>query len=129
MSIWDLEDLSNGKSTHFVVVQDKQGSTTIAEMLPLAPNEGDIWESEASGRKYPNSWKIEIPSLNARLYAKTTLPGQEILFSPLVEMGPEICRNPQAGTQHNAQAAFTLKGTYKGQEVTGLGHMELVGGW
>lgn len=124
--IWKEEDGEAEQS--FASVLSPEGANITADVVPLAKNASDIWESPVSGRKYNNKWIIEIPSLDTKLEVETTKHGHEMLSSAAMAR-PEGQQKPLHGLEHNMQTPANAKGIFQGKEVTGICHMELVGGW
>jgi predicted secreted hydrolase len=126
VTVWDI--LHEGKESAFATILNPGGAITTAEIVPLGNKADQVWVSPDSGRKYPNHWVVEIPSLDISLEVTTTKPGQEVLSESACKR-PQGCMNPDNGLQHNYQSAATVKGTFQGEKVTGFSHMEHVGGW
>src|SRR6201996_6885391 len=59
---------------------DAQGEAQFLSASEFSLSPGDIWQSAASGARYPLAWKISIPCLQLELSERTSLRNQE-LFS------------------------------------------------
>ncbi len=87
---------------HFLRVQD----------FSLAP--AGIWQSPASGDRYPLSWSISIPSLQLQLTEHAALKNQE--FFTNTRISPTYW-----------EGAVTYEGQLHSQPVQGIGYLEMTG--
>ena len=78
--------------------------------LNLMPGK-DVWKSELTKAEYPVSWDIEIPEYDARLHVKSPMKDQEMVFTAI----------------NYWEGPIEVSGVIKGQNVSGVGFMELNG--
>lgn len=113
VSLWDI--VSDGAPENsWATVLSPDGVVTIAPMEPLVDYEDDFWESPETGNRYPTSYMVEIPSLDASIKVKVfeNLPGQEAV---------------SAVGYNRYEAHSDCEGTFMGEPVTGFCCVELVG--
>ncbi len=115
ISLWGMVVDSSGNENAWATVLHPDGSQIVVAVEPLSLGESDYWFSEKSGQTYPTRWTVKIPSLEACL---------EVIPSPRKQ---EIVS--QFELLHKYEGASSVKGTYKGEEVTGYCYVELVGPW
>ncbi len=115
ISLWGTEEDSSGNENAWATVLQTDGTQIVVAVEPLSIGASDYWLSEKSGQTYPTRWTVKIPSLDAVL---------EVIPSPREQ---EIVS--QFELLHKYEGASSVKGTYKGQEVTGYCYVELVGSW
>lgn len=115
LSLWDMNNETYGKNNAWATVQHPDGtqSTCMVEILKLSAS--DFFESEESKQVYPTKWVVKIPDLQAELEIKSLIKEQEIVSSiPFL---------------HKYEGASSIKGTYKGEGITGYCYVELLGDW
>jgi predicted secreted hydrolase len=74
----------------------------------------DYWTSPASGSRYPNRWRLSIPSRRLSFLLVPTMPNQELV------------------TERSTQVTYwegevTVSGTVGDRPMTGQGYVELTG--
>ncbi|MBV9404189.1 MAG: hypothetical protein JO211_02525 [Acidobacteriaceae bacterium] len=74
----------------------------------------EIWQSPASGARYPITWKISIPSLDLQLTETTPLKSQEL--SSRANVAPSYW-----------EGAVTYSGQIHARPITGVGYLEMTG--
>jgi len=82
---------------------------------PFKEGESDYYYNPVAKQEYPAHWNIDIPKIDAKLEVTPFRKEQDIasVFAPLSKY-EGVCR---------------VKGTYKGQAVTGTALVELIGQW
>ena len=94
--------VDSGNRAHFLAASD-------IEFSPSA-----IWQSPASGARYPLAWTVAVPSLGLDLNEKTALKNQE-LFSA------------RGVSPAYWEGAVTYDGHIRAQTVKGVGYLEMTG--
>lgn len=74
---------------------------------------GRVWQSEATGARYPVEWRIEVPGESLDLRVTPAVDGQELT-------------GPRSGVSY-WEGAIDVGGTRAGQPVSGRGYLELTG--
>jgi len=124
---WFSIQLENGEELMLYQIRRQDGSkdplskgTWVLEKagIPLQANDftieaTDQWKSPLKG-KYPASWKITIPKLEAVLEVRPQVKDQELRLSALSEFS-------------YWEGTCKVEGIVKGQKVTGYGYTELTG--
>lgn len=107
VAVWDVV---GDRERCWANIMQPDGTLTIADVEPLSENSSDPWVSDKSGITWPSKYTLKIPGVEAELLVGVTAPGQETLLD----------YNRMEGVIH-------VTGTYKGQEVTGVGYAEIIG--
>lgn len=115
ISLWDMRDITHETNYAWATILHPDGSQTVAAMEPLTESASDYWTSTESGQKYPTHWIVKIPDLDAALEVTSVIKEQEIVS--------------QVPFLNKYEGASTVKGTYKGKEITGYCYVELLGIW
>lgn len=110
LGLWDI--YLYGKRSSFVTTVQPDGSQLVANVKPLAESADDYWTSP-TGQRYPTSWVVEIPDLDAKLVVKAIKKEQEV---------PSVLFPKYEGLAD-------ISGTYKGKPMTGYTLVEMVGNW
>lgn len=113
ISLWCA--VNNGVETSWATVMHPDGTQTVTYAEPFSKGESDYWLSEKSGQYYPTKWIIELPEFEARLEVTPSPKHQEI-----VSVIPAL---------HKYEGASAVIGSYRKEEITGYGYVELVGNW
>ncbi len=84
-------------------------------VIPFKRGESGYYYNAASKQEYPSHWHIEIPKINTKLEITPFKKEQDIasVFTPLSKY----------------EGVGSVRGTYKGKEVTGTALVELIGSW
>ena len=93
---------------------DARGMSHFLSAADFLLSPGEIWQSVASGARYPIAWRIGIPCLQLELSEKTSLPNQE-LFSK------------ESVTPAYWEGAVTYSGRIHSKPVEGVGYLEMTG--
>lgn len=82
---------------------------------PFKQGESEYYYNPAAKQEYPSHWHIDIPKIDAKLEITPFKKEQDIasVFAPLSKY----------------EGVCSVKGTYKGKEVTGTALVELIGAW
>jgi predicted secreted hydrolase len=98
-----------GKITNLasLISPSRQSHYSQVDFIPL----GEVWQSSKTGTEYPLSWKIIIPEIKAEIEVSPLVQEQEMIFGPI----------------NYWEGGLEVKGRIGGQEVSGVGFMELVG--
>ena len=99
-----LDPLSAGT----LVAEDGSARSLGADEIRIEPR--GSWRSPASGRGYPSSWRLAVPSAELQLEVEPLLAGQELRHSFVYWEG-----------------AVEARGTAAGSPVGGRGYVELTG--
>ncbi|NCB74343.1 MAG: hypothetical protein EOM51_06350 [Clostridia bacterium] len=112
ISVWDVV-VNDKKENCWATVMSPKGAHTVVDVVPFSKGEGNIYESPVTGQKYPSTYVIEMPSLDAKFDVKVRgLLEQEIA---------------SATGEDKYEAACTFTGTFMGEKVEGFNYVELVG--
>lgn len=112
VSLWDAVD-RHGRTDSWVTVVDDRGRHTVADLVPLAENSFDFWQSPRSGRRFPTRWLVKVPTLDLELEVTAKPKGQEII-----------------GALHaRYEGACHVRGTVGGKPVSGRCYAEMMGDW
>jgi predicted secreted hydrolase len=106
LSLWDWT-VADPDGRSWVTIAHPDGSHTVASVVPVGGEAAQSWTSE-SGNRYPRSWTVRIPRLDATL-AVTSAPLHEILGGALYT------------------GILDIKGSYQGSPILGYGFTDLVG--
>ena len=87
-----------------------EGNTFHTSKIDLI-NLKDFWTSPDTRTKYPLSWQIKIPELNADFIVEPLIKNQEMTF----------------GFINYWEGPLKISGTFQGKKVSGQGFLELVG--
>ncbi len=110
-----LSDIFEGDQEHaFATALHPDGRHEIVDVEPLAEGSTSIWNSAATGRRYPTKWVVSIPMLKARLCVEPFAREQEVV-SPIGE--------------HKYEGASSVVGHIEDKPVRGHAIVELVGDW
>lgn len=115
ISLFGVTELATGKEHCWATVLHPDGTQAGVGVDPMVKDSFDVWESKATGMKYPTGWKVTIPEWNSVLTVKSVMEEQEIVSGSA------------AGRKY--EGASRITGTYKGKEISGYCCLELVGGW
>ncbi len=115
ISLWGSVDAARGEETAWATILHPDGTQTVTVVEPLSRGESDYWESKKSGRKYPTHWVVKIPAFDACLEV-TPFPREQEIVSEFPML-------------HKYEGASSVKGIYKGTEITGYCYVELVARW
>ena len=74
----------------------------------------ESWESERTGGRYPQRWKIEVPNLDLRLECRSALAEQEFVADSTPGLG-------------YWEGSVGYEGTRGGENVAGVGYLEMTG--
>ncbi|GAU75964.1 lipocalin-like domain-containing protein [Fusibacter sp. 3D3] len=107
IAVWDVV---GDRERCWANIMQPDGTLTIADVEPLSENAFEPWVSEKSGITWPSKYTLKIPGVETELLVEVTAPGQETVLD----------YNRMEGVIH-------VTGTYKGQEVTGVGYAEIIG--
>lgn len=113
ISVWDMT--VDGKNENaWCTVLTPEGAHIVADMVPLAEDESDFWESPVTKQRYATHYVVRVPSLDTELTVDVYegLPHQEIV-SP--------------GGDDKYEAACTFVGKFMGKPASGFNYVELVG--
>ena len=110
LGLWDI--YLYGKQSGWVTLVEPDGSQVVANIEPLAQSAGEYWTSP-TGQRYPTSWVVNIPELDAKLIVKAIKKEQEVPS----EILPKY------------EGLADISGTYRGKPVTGYTLVEMVGNW
>lgn len=108
LAIWDI--LDNTAQQSWVTVQRPDGSYELAAVRPLAASASEFWTSPVTHKVYPTRWRIDIPTLGARLRVVARPKGQEF-------------------HDGHVEATAAVTGTDNGRRVTGTTYVEMTGDW
>jgi predicted secreted hydrolase len=86
------------------------GSAKSLDLDEFTIKHQEFWRSPATGAEYPIQWELEIPNLNLNLSLSATVPNQELELSYTYWEG-----------------AVFVTGMYQGEEIHGVGYVELTG--
>ena len=89
---------------------DPDSQTTYLEGSQVDIQVNDYWQSPHTGARYPSSWTINVLSLDLELTIQPLLSDQEMNVSYAYWEG-----------------AVEVRGTYRGEPVSGSGYIELTG--
>lgn len=93
---------------------DARGNGHFLSASDFSLSPGEIWQSAASGARYPVVWNISIPCLQLELSEKTPLKNQEL-----------FAKNSVAPTYW--EGAVVYDGRIHAKPVTGVGYLEMTG--
>lgn len=110
LGLWDI--YLYGKQSSWVTTSRPDGTHIVANIEPLAESAGDHWISPM-GQRYPTSWIVKIPELEAELIVKAIKQEQEVPSDILPKY----------------EGLADINGTYRGKPVTGYTLVEMVGNW
>ncbi|NMG41027.1 hydrolase [Chelativorans sp. ZYF759] len=114
VAIWNALDSKAEESWATIMRED--GSHEVVAVEPLARGAGDFWTSEQTGQKYPTSWRVRIPAVDADLAVDITGPASQESFLP-------------GGHMARLEATATFSGTYRNEAVSGRNYVEMIGDW
>ena len=112
INAWDMVTAQDDQA--WATVLHRDGSQSVVTVRPLADSATDFGTSPTTGQRYAGRWTLEIPALKTRLTVKATPTLQEV-------DGPQ-----QLGPN---EAASTVTGRYRGEQVTGRAYVEQFGNW
>lgn len=110
LGLWDLH--LYGKQSNWVTLVEPDGSQVVANIKPLVEASSEYWISPTKQR-YPTTWLVDIPELDAKLIVKAIKKEQEVASKILPRY----------------EGLADISGTYKGKPVTGYTLVEMVGNW
>ena len=93
---------------------DAQGRAHFLSASDFSLTPGDMWQSPASGARYPIDWNISIPCLQLELSERALLPNQELFARGSV-------------TPTYWEGAVAYQGRIHAQPVKGAGYLEMTG--
>lgn len=111
VSLWDAVGV-DGKTVAWVTVMDRNGQHTVADLVPLAKHAGDSWVSPESGYGYPTRWQVKVSDLDMQLEVVAKPREQEV-----------------NGLSPRYEGASSVRGTVRGEQVSGYCYVEMVGDW
>ncbi|MDS0526697.1 carotenoid 1,2-hydratase [Clostridium sp. SHJSY1] len=115
LSLWDMNNITKNDNFTWATVLHPDGSQSIVTVENLAESASDFWTSEESKQSYPTHWTVRIPVLDAELEVTSIIKEQEIVSTiPFL---------------NKYEGPSSVKGTYKGKNVTGYCYVELLGDW
>ncbi|MEI8337591.1 MAG: lipocalin-like domain-containing protein [bacterium] len=104
-------EYDDGKTKDCLVdIVDGSEKTKHFKKLILNPGE-EVWKSKITKSEYPMTWGIEIPEYEAKFSVKSLMSDQEMIFMAI----------------NYWEGPLEVVGTIGGEEVKGVGFMELVG--
>ena len=106
ISIWDMT--VDGKNENaWATVLTPEGAHIVADMIPLAQDESDFWESPITKQRYATRYVVRIPSLDAEIEVQTYdgLPHQEISRRAVM-----TSTRPPVRSRGQARVRFQLRG-------------------
>lgn len=105
-----IEYKVNEQRAYLVDIIDARGQATHYTKVLLKPS-AKTWRSPQTKARYPLEWAIEIPQSKIKLKVEAAIGNQEMIF----------------GAINYWEGPTKIRGSVKGQAVTGHGFMELVG--
>ncbi len=93
---------------------DSDGKAHFLSASQFSLSAGVVWQSAASGARYPLVWKISVPSLNLELSEEAALKNQELFSQDRVS--PTYW-----------EGAVSYAGRIHSQPVKGVGYLEMTG--
>jgi predicted secreted hydrolase len=99
-------------SSGTLVRQDGRAVHLPKEAFVIKPK--DFWESQISGARYPSGWQVDILPHGISLHVTPNLKNQEL-------------RTTQSTQVTYWEGSVRVKGTARGEMVTGSGYVELTG--
>ncbi|MEC0232799.1 lipocalin family protein [Paenibacillus kribbensis] len=114
ISVW-TNTFANHENS-WATIMHPDGTQTVTYAKPLSQGIKKYWRSEASGKKYPVEWKVELPDINSE-FEVSTFPVNQEMVSPM----------PVPGSCF--EGISTVKGTYKGEKIEGYCFVEITGRW
>ena len=114
LSTWFTGDDEEGSC--WATLMHPDGSSKQVDVSPVAPSLTEYWTSPASGNRYPMSYRIAIPDLDADLAVTCLVKDQELYFRNLPML-------------NHYEGASAVSGTYQGEPVKGYCYVELLGQW
>lgn len=114
VAIWNALDSKAEES--WATIMRKDGSHEVVAVEPLAAGAGDFWSSGETGQKYPTSWRVRIPAVDADLTVNVTGTAGQESFLP-------------GGHMARLEATAAFSGTYRNQPVSGRNYVEMIGDW
>jgi predicted secreted hydrolase len=112
-SLTEITQFHEKRLNIFTTGINDEGALFLAGMNPI--EKLDYWKSPVTGRNYPTRFKIQIPSLDASFEVNCTPKEQEIVS--------------KLGGVNKYEGAADVTGTYRGEPVTGVTYVEMVGYW
>jgi predicted secreted hydrolase len=113
ISLGKVIELNTKKLMLMANIMHPDGSITLAKIKPVEMF--DYWTSDITGNSYPTRYIVNIPSVEAELEVIVAPRNQEIVSA--------------IGGINKYEGAADVTGTYRGQQVTGVTYVELVGYW
>ncbi|MFV0363008.1 MAG: lipocalin family protein [Suipraeoptans sp.] len=114
ISVWT--NASGDVENSWATIMHPDGTQTVTYANPLSKGIKEYWRSEASGNCYPVRWNVELPDLDSQ-FDVVTYPINQEMYSKM--QIPGSCY----------EGISTVKGTYKGQPVSGHTFVEIIGKW
>ena len=115
ISMWDMRGVDSGVHGAWATILHPDGNQTTTWMKDWLEGASDFWKSPETGRVNPTKFELEIPEFDCTLEVVTNPKEQEI-----------VATTPR---RHKYEGASKVRGTYKGEKVTGYCYSELVGDW
>ena len=112
ISVWDL--VEPDREHAFATIVHANGGHEVVAVEPVLKRASKPWTSPDTGRVYPTKWDIRLPSIDGQLLFEPEVQQQEIV-SPV--------------KAHKYEGTTPLTGTIRGESVTGMVVIELVGDW
>lgn len=114
VAIWNALDATAEESWATIMRED--GSHEVVAVEPLAQGAETFWTSERTGQRYPTSWRVRIPAVDAELAVRITGTDEQESFLP-------------GGHMARLEATAAFSGTYRNEPVNGRNYVELIGDW
>ena len=111
ISLWDATG-PDGKSEAWVTVIDESGKHVVADLVPLSEDACEYWLSPQSGSRFPTQWRVRVHALDTQLEVTAKPREQEVM-----------------GLQARYEGASSVRGTVRGEKVSGYCYVEMVGDW
>ena len=96
--------------TRLASMMFSEGKTFHTDKVDII-NLKDFWVSPDTKTKYPLSWQIKIPELDADFIVEPLIKDQEMIF----------------GFINYWEGPLKISGTFKGKKISGQGFLELLG--
>lgn len=114
VAIWNALDAQAEDS--WATILRKDGSHEVVAVEPLARGAETFWTSEQTGQRYPTSWRVLIPAVNADLTVNITGTDGQESFLP-------------GGHMARLEATAAFSGMYRNESVSGRNYVEMIGDW
>ncbi len=133
LKVTKARDVSGAPSVVYATYQDKQGNNLHIEESDIEVLQQSFWDSPRTGTRYPVSWRITIPVIDAILDVEAVLDDQEVIPNIASAFASEeqdtlssiSSRLPSPSVYWEGKTA--VSGVLGGNVVTGQGYTELSG--